>query len=36
MPLSWSTFPDLPALHCQWRGTVTRSDIDAYLTRTIA
>ena len=35
MPLSWSTLPDSQLCIVSGEGTVTRSDVDAYLTRTI-
>ncbi len=35
MPLSWSTFPASQLCIVTGEATVTRSDIDAYLTRTI-
>src|SRR5262245_12522166 len=36
MPLSWSTLPDSRLCIVSGEGTVTRSDIDAYLAGTIA
>jgi hypothetical protein len=36
MPLSWSTLPDSQLCIVSGEGTVTRSDIDAYLVGTIA